>query len=50
MAITGGLVATVLLVLKVLRVRQVTYMFYAPFISAGAIFVLLAQGAAIHPF
>jgi leader peptidase (prepilin peptidase) / N-methyltransferase len=50
MAITGGIVASLLLVLKLLRVRQVTYMFYAPFISAGAIFVLLAQGAAIHPF
>ncbi|MBF6600950.1 MAG: prepilin peptidase [Dehalococcoidia bacterium] len=50
MAITGGAVALVLLALKVLRVRQVTYMFYAPFIATGAVVVLLAQGSAIHRF
>ena len=44
MAISGGLVATVLLVMKVFGRRNITYMFYAPFISLGAIVVLLTQG------
>jgi leader peptidase (prepilin peptidase)/N-methyltransferase len=44
MALAGGLVAALLLVLKVTGRRNITYMFYAPFISFGAIVILLSQG------
>jgi len=44
MALAGGAVATALLVVKVLGRRNISYMFYAPFISIGAITVLLTQG------
>jgi leader peptidase (prepilin peptidase)/N-methyltransferase len=44
MALAGGAVATVLLFVKVLGRRNITYMFYAPFISIGAIAVMLLQG------
>lgn len=44
MAIAGGAVATVLLAVKVLGRRNITYMFYAPFISLGAIVIMLMQG------
>jgi leader peptidase (prepilin peptidase)/N-methyltransferase len=50
MAIAGGIVAAVLLAFKVLGRRNIVYMFYAPFISLGAAFVLLVQGAAIYRF
>ena len=48
MAVAGGLVALPLLVLKMLRVRPATYMFYAPFISIGAIVVMLFAGTAFR--
>jgi len=48
MAVAGGIVALPLLVLKVLRVRSATYMFYAPFISIGAIVVMLFAGTAFR--
>lgn len=44
MAISGGIVAAVLLLLKLAGRRRVNYMFYAPFIALGAIVVLLTQG------
>ncbi|MHB8683624.1 MAG: prepilin peptidase [Dehalococcoidia bacterium] len=44
MAISGGIVAAVLLLLKLAGLRRVNYMFYAPFIALGAIVVLLTQG------
>lgn len=44
MAIAGGAVATVLLAVKLLGRRNITYMFYAPFISIGAITIMLTQG------
>ncbi len=50
MAISGGLVAAVLLVMKVFGRRNIVYMFYAPFIAIGAVVTLLMQGAAIHRF
>ncbi|HZP57981.1 MAG TPA: prepilin peptidase [Dehalococcoidia bacterium] len=48
MAVSGGVVAAVLLVLKLLGRRKLNYMFYAPFISLGAAVVILAQGTATH--
>ncbi len=48
MAVAGGAVAFPLVVLKMLKVRSVQYMFYAPFISIGAIVVMLTVGTAFR--
>ncbi len=48
MAISGGAVAAVLLVKQRMGRRDVSYMFYAPFISFGAIVILLVNGTAFR--